>query len=148
MLRIYYRVKGKMCARSNGQWLKYSAVKRSRAFCDAVKCKSISMPQSNDQEPFVMQSSAKVSVCHIVHISHLQELQTIGLPSVLVGKSTQPDTVQLVNTVYRLLQLHRHSTKSIDELKARSVYMGFARKVIHLYQYYRCQSSYFCMDTM
>ena len=94
-----------------------------------------------------MQSSAKITVYHIIpgahndalliiHISHLQELQTIGLPSVLVGKSTQPDTVQLVNTVYRLLQLHRHSTKSIDELKARSVYMGFARKVIYLYQYF------------
>ena len=80
-----------------------------------------------------MQSSANVT---LYIISHLQELQTIGLPSVLVGKSTQPNTVQLVNTVYRLLQLHRHSTKSIDELKARYVHMGFVHKVIYLYQYF------------
>ena len=34
-MRVYYRVKGKMCTWSNGQRLKYSTVKHS--FCNAVK---------------------------------------------------------------------------------------------------------------
>ena len=52
-------------------------------------------------------------------ISPAQELQTIGLPSVLVSGSTQPDVVRLVNTVYKLLQLYRHNVRTIEKLKER-----------------------------
>ena len=48
-----------------------------------------------------------------------QELQVMGLPSVLDRHTRQLDTTRLLNTVHRLMQLHLSHLHSIEELRNR-----------------------------
>ena len=48
-----------------------------------------------------------------------QELQMLGLPSLLSEGTKQLETSRAINVMHQLLQLHRHHLKIIDELKDR-----------------------------
>ena len=48
-----------------------------------------------------------------------QELQMLGLPSLLSEGAKQLETSRAINVMHQLLQLHRHHLKIIDELKDR-----------------------------
>lgn len=49
----------------------------------------------------------------------VQELRVMGLPSVLDRKSHQLDTPRLLNTIHRLMQLHRSNHLVQDDLRTR-----------------------------
>ena len=59
---VNFRVKGKICALSNSQQLKYGAVKLSRNFCDAV-----SKIDGQDSVAAVTTASQRASPpCHLI----------------------------------------------------------------------------------
>ena len=52
----------------------------------------------------------------------------MGLPSVIDCKSHQVDIPRLINTVHRLLQVHRSNHLAMDELRTRYQREGGGRQ--------------------
>ena len=49
----------------------------------------------------------------------MQELRTLGLPSLTNEGCGELETSNVVNVIYQLLQVYRHNLKTIEELKDR-----------------------------
>lgn len=81
-----------------------------------------SLLTAGEQEMFKGTEQAVVFLTILLIYFHpppQQELQMLGLPSLLSEGAIQLETSRAINVMHQLLQLHRHHLKIIDELKDR-----------------------------